>query len=65
GFKQNLQDGHLFREPLDAIDGLYSASSWTSMGGFQPTYLNGYNTARKIMKRSKILRKSNTTASTQ
>lgn len=60
GFKQTLQDGHLFRESLDAIDGLYSASSWTSMGGFQPTYLNGYYTARKILKRSNIRRKSKT-----
>ncbi|TGL45044.1 phytoene desaturase family protein [Leptospira perdikensis] len=58
GFKQTLQDGSLMRESLDAIDGLYSASSWTSMGGFQPTYLNGYNTARKIIKRLKTRRKS-------
>lgn len=58
GFKQTLQDGSLMRESLDAIDGLYSASSWTSMGGFQPTYLNGYNTARKIIKRFKAKRKS-------
>lgn len=58
GFKQTLQDGSLMRESLDAIDGLYSASSWTSMGGFQPTYLNGYNTARKILKRFKAQRKS-------
>lgn len=58
GFKQTLQDGSLMRESLDAIDGLYSASSWTSMGGFQPTYLNGYNTARKIIKWFKVKRKS-------
>ncbi|PJZ85303.1 phytoene desaturase family protein [Leptospira harrisiae] len=63
GFKQTLQDGHLFRDSLDAIDGLYSASSWTSMGGFQPTYLNGYNTARKILKRKNAIRKTKTTAS--
>lgn len=53
GFRQSVQDGSLLREPLDAIEGLYSASSWTSMGGFQPTYLNGYYTARKILKSSK------------
>jgi phytoene dehydrogenase-like protein len=53
GFRQSLQDGSLMRDSLDAIEGLYSASSWTSMGGFQPTYLNGYNTARKIIKSSK------------
>jgi phytoene dehydrogenase-like protein len=54
GFKQNVQDTHLMREPLneaaDAIEGLYSASSWTSMGGFQPTYMNGYGTAKQILK---------------
>ncbi|PJZ44689.1 phytoene desaturase family protein [Leptospira brenneri] len=65
GFKQTLQDGHLFRDSLDAIDGLYSASSWTSMGGFQPTYLNGYNTARKILKRSNIRRKSQKSSHTK
>ncbi|TGM51982.1 NAD(P)/FAD-dependent oxidoreductase [Leptospira biflexa] len=59
GFKQTLQDSSLFRESLDAIEGLYSSSSWTSMGGFQPTYLNGYYTARKIIKQ---LRRKNKTA---
>jgi prolycopene isomerase len=44
GFHQNSQDGSIFRESLDAIEGLYLASAWTSMGGFQPTYTNG-NTA--------------------
>lgn len=58
GFKQNVQDGSLLRENVDAIEGLYSASSWTGMGGFQPTYLNGYNTARKIIKANKSKKKS-------
>ncbi len=54
GFKQSLQDTHLMRDPLhaalDAIGGLYSASSWTAMGGFQPTYMSGYGVAREILK---------------
>lgn len=62
GFKQMLQDGHLMRESLDAIEGLYSSSSWTSMGGFQPTYLNGYFTARKIIKQLRRNSKSSVSA---
>ncbi|MGV3668027.1 MAG: phytoene desaturase family protein [Leptospira bouyouniensis] len=62
GFKQMLQDGHLMRESLDAIEGLYSSSSWTSMGGFQPTYLNGYFTARKIIKQLRRNSKSGVSA---
>ncbi len=50
GFKQTLQDSHLMREPFDTIGGLYSASSWTGMGGFQPTYMNGYGVAKQILK---------------
>ncbi|TGM01271.1 phytoene desaturase family protein [Leptospira jelokensis] len=61
GFKQILQDGHLLRDSLDEIEGLYSSSSWTSMGGFQPTYLNGYFTARKVMKQ--LRRKTKPTVS--
>ncbi|MEQ9363011.1 MAG: NAD(P)/FAD-dependent oxidoreductase [Leptospirales bacterium] len=57
GFKQNLQDSAILRDPLhealDAVDGLYSASSWTGMGGFQPTYMNGYGAAKQILKRIK------------
>lgn len=57
GFKQTLEDGHLLRDPLDAIDGLYSASSWTGMGGFQPTYMNGYGAAKQALKRMKRAQK--------
>lgn len=57
GFKQTVQDTHLMRDPLneaiDAVDGLYSASSWTAMGGFQPTYMSGYGAAKQILKRQK------------
>ena len=51
GFQQNTQDGHLFRERLDAVDGLYMAGCWNGMGGFQPTYMIGESTARAILKR--------------
>ncbi len=57
GFKQTIQDTHLMRGPLDAIEGLYSSSSWTGMGGFQPTYMNGYFTAKQILKKQKNAKK--------
>lgn len=53
GFKQNPQDSDLFRERIDAIEGLYMAGSWTSMGGFQPTYMAGESTARAVLKKLK------------
>ena len=53
GFKQNPQDSELFRERIDAIEGLYMAGSWTSMGGFQPTYMAGESTARAVLKKLK------------
>ena len=50
GFDQNTQDGALFRERMDAIGGLYVASAWHGMGGFQPTYMSGNSTARAALK---------------
>lgn len=51
GFQQSTQDSALLRERLDMIvPGLYTAGSWTSMGGFQPTYIAGESTARAILK---------------
>jgi len=49
GFDQNTQDGEVFRERMDAIDGLYMASAWYGMGGFQPTYMSGQRTARSAL----------------
>jgi prolycopene isomerase len=43
----------LFRERLDAVGGLFMAGSWTSMGGFQPTYMAGEATARAVLKKMK------------
>jgi phytoene dehydrogenase-like protein len=50
GFDQNTQDGKLFRERMDAIEGLYVASAWYGMGGFQPTYMSGNSTAYSALK---------------
>ncbi len=53
GFQQNTQDGALFRERMDAIDGLYMAGCWHGMGGFQPTYMMGESTGRAAVKKLK------------
>jgi len=50
GFNQNTQDGAMFRERMDSIGGLYLASAWYGMGGFQPTYMSGNTTARAVLK---------------
>lgn len=50
GFQQSAQDSALLRERLDNVSGLYIAGSWTSMGGFQPTYMAGESTARAVLK---------------
>jgi prolycopene isomerase len=50
GFNQNTQDNPMFRERMDAIGGLYVASAWYGMGGFQPTYMSGNSTARAALK---------------
>lgn len=48
GFKQSPEDSSLIRERLNHIQGLYFAGSWTSMGGFQPTYMAGVSTAKAV-----------------
>ncbi|MCG8611913.1 MAG: NAD(P)/FAD-dependent oxidoreductase [Pseudomonadales bacterium] len=53
GFQQTPQDSNLMRERLDAVPGLYMAGSWTSVGGFQPTYMAGEATARAVLKKLK------------
>lgn len=57
GFKQHLQDGELMRDRLAGIEGLFSAGSWTSQGGFQPTYMAGEATAKHILKKIKAKQK--------
>jgi prolycopene isomerase len=52
GFQQNTQDGALFRERIDAIEGLLMAECWNSMGGFQPTYMVGESTGRAAVKKT-------------
>lgn len=53
GFRQTAQDSNLFRQRLDGVPGLYHAGAWTSMGGFQPTYMAGDSTARVVLKKLK------------
>ena len=53
GFKQHIQDTNLLRDRLGGVDGLYSAGSWTSQGGFQPTYMAGEANAKQILKKIK------------
>lgn len=54
GYQQSTQDSSLLRERLDAVPGLYLASAWTTMGGFQPTYMAGESTARAVLKQLKV-----------
>lgn len=51
GFKQSAEDSNLLRERLNAVPGLYLAGSWTSMGGFQPTYMAGESTGKAVLKK--------------
>lgn len=51
GFKQTAEDSNLLRERLSGVPGLYIAGSWTSMGGFQPTYMAGDSTGRAVVKK--------------
>ncbi|WP_341707262.1 NAD(P)/FAD-dependent oxidoreductase [Halopseudomonas sp.] len=53
GFQQSAEDSALLRDRLDGVPGLYMAGSWTSMGGFQPTYMAGESTARAVLKQLK------------
>ena len=53
GFQQNTQDGVLFRERMDEVDGLFMAGCWNGMGGFQPTYMIGESTGRAVAKKIK------------
>ena len=48
GFTQTPEDSSLIRERLNHIRGLYFAGAWTSMGGFQPTYMAGVATAKAV-----------------
>ncbi len=50
GFRQNTQDGTLFRDRIDAIEGLFMAGCWNGIGGFQPTYMIGESTGRAAVK---------------
>lgn len=53
GFKQTAEDSLLLRDRIDGVPGLYLASAWTTMGGFQPTYMAGESTAKVMLKQLK------------
>lgn len=53
GFKQTAEDSLLLRERVEGVPGLYLASAWTTMGGFQPTYMAGDSTAKAMLKQLK------------
>ncbi len=53
GFQQNPEDSPLYRERIKSVTGLHLAGSWNGMGGFQPTYMNGASTARRVLKELK------------
>lgn len=57
GFKQNPQDSKYFRERIDSISGLYMAGCWSTMGGFQPTYMAGQSAAKAVAKQLKAQHK--------
>lgn len=50
GFKQNPEDSQLYRERYKSVDGLHLAGAWNGMGGFQPTYMLGTSTAKRVIK---------------
>lgn len=52
GFDQDATDGWLFRDgESPALPGLYHASTWTGMCGFQPTLEAGARVARRMLAR--------------
>lgn len=50
GFDQNVLETATLRKRHSLVDGLYLAGAWVSMGGFQPTYMNGVGAAKSIIK---------------
>ena len=48
GFDQYAKDNDFFLDRSSPIDGLYHVGAWAGMGGFQPTLMSGYSTARKV-----------------
>lgn len=50
GFKQDIEDHTFFRDEYNQVEGLHIAGAWQGMGGFQPTYMAGVTSAKKIVK---------------
>ncbi|HOP30500.1 MAG TPA: NAD(P)/FAD-dependent oxidoreductase [Spirochaetota bacterium] len=51
GFDQDLKDTGIFMQKKSPIQGLYFASGWVEVNGFQPTLTAGYSTARRMLKK--------------
>ena len=48
GFDQHAKDNDFFVDGKSPIHGLHHVGAWAGMGGFQPTLMSGYSTARKV-----------------
>ena len=51
GFDQDLKDTGIFMQKKSPVQGLYFASGWVEVNGFQPTLTAGYTTARRVLKK--------------
>jgi len=50
GFDQDLKDTGVFMQRRSPVKGLYFASGWVEVNGFQPTLMAGYSTGRRVLK---------------
>lgn len=50
GFENMTKDSDLFMDKKSPIKGLFTAGSWSSTGGFQPTLMAGNSTAKAVIR---------------
>ena len=50
GFDQDLKDTGVFIQRRSPVKGLYFASGWVEINGFQLTLMAGYSTGRRVLK---------------
>jgi len=51
GFDQDLKDTGIFMQRRSPVNGLYFASGWVEVNGFQPTLMAGYSTGKRVLKK--------------
>jgi len=51
GFDQDIKDTGVFMQRTSPVKGLYFASGWVEINGFQPTLMAGYATGRRVLKK--------------